>query len=81
MTEYGVQRKLVLLLRLVIGIIRNTKSNKRTSHYLPVYGYNDRKYLVMDPRKGPLEVDESVMKEAFDKVTDIKRDPRMIIFG
>ena len=71
----------ILLLRLVIGLIRNTKTNKRNPHYLPVYGYKNNKYLIMDPRRGALEIEEKLMKESFDKVTDIKRDPRMIVFG
>ena len=71
----------IILLRLVIGIIRNTKTNKRNPHYLPVYGFKDNKYLIMDPRRGALEIDEKTMAEAFNKVIDIKRDPRMIVFG
>ena len=35
----------ILLLRLVIGIIRDSKTNKRNPHYLPVYGFKDNKYL------------------------------------
>lgn len=71
----------VLLLRLVIGIIRDTKDNKRNPHYLPVYGFKDGKFLMMDPKRGPLEVEEATVKEAFDKITEIKRDNRMIIFS
>lgn len=71
----------VLLLRLIIGIVRDTKENKRNPHYLPVYGFEDGKFLIMDPRKGKLAVDESIVQEAFDKVVDVKRDHRMIVFG
>ncbi|MFH1064697.1 MAG: peptidase C39 family protein, partial [Candidatus Woesearchaeota archaeon] len=71
----------VLLLRLIIGIVRGTKENKRNPHYLPVYGYSGGKFLIMDPRKGPMKVDEAVVEEAFDKVTEVKRDHRMIVFG
>jgi ABC-type bacteriocin/lantibiotic exporter with double-glycine peptidase domain len=71
----------VLLLRLIIGVIRDSKDNKRNPHYLPVYGYKDDKFLIMDPKKGPLEVDEQIVKEAFDKVEEVKRDHRMIVFG
>jgi hypothetical protein len=71
----------ILLLRLIIGIVRGSKENKRNSHYLPVYGFKDDKFLVMDPRNGPLEVKEDVMKEAFEKVSEVKRDHRMIVFG
>ncbi len=71
----------VLLLRLVIGIIRDSPDNKRNPHYLPVYGIKENKFLVMDPKRGPLEVDEAQFKDAFDKITEIKRDNRMIIFS
>ncbi len=71
----------VLLLRLIIGIVRGSKENKRNPHYVPVYGYKDGKFLVMDPRLGPTELDEPVFDEAFDKVGEIKRDHRMIVFG
>lgn len=71
----------IILLRLVVGIIRETKTNKRNPHYLPVIGYEKGKYKVMDPRRGELEVDETIMQEAFDKVKAIRRDNRMIIFG
>jgi hypothetical protein len=71
----------VLLLRLIVGVIRNSKENRRSSHYIPVYGYADGKFRIMDPRKGTLEVDEAVVKEAFDKVEEVKRDHRMIVFG
>ncbi len=71
----------VLMLRLIVGIVRGTKENRRNPHYLPVYSYREGKFMVMDPRKGPLEIDESTMKEAFDKVADVRRDHRMIVFG
>jgi ribosomal protein S7 len=35
----------------------------------------------MDPRRGKREADESVVREAFDKVSEVKRDHRMIVFG
>jgi hypothetical protein len=71
----------VLLMRLVIGILRGSKENKRNPHYVPVYGIEKDKFLVMDPKMGILKVDEATMKESFDKVTEIKRDHRMIVFG
>ncbi|MBW2971947.1 peptidase C39 family protein [Candidatus Woesearchaeota archaeon] len=71
----------VLLLRLIIGVVRNTKENKRNPHYLPVFSYKEGKFLVMDPKAGPIELDEERMKEAFEKVAEIKRDHRMIVFG
>ncbi len=71
----------VLLLRLIVGIVRGTKENKRNPHYLPVYGYSKGKFKIMDPRKGPIEVHEVIVQEAFDKVKEVKRDNRMIVFG
>jgi len=71
----------VVLLRLIIGILRGSKENKRNSHYVPVYSYKDGKFKIMDPRNGPLEVDEDVMLDAFEKVSEVKRDHRMIVFG
>jgi len=71
----------ILLLRLLIGIVRQTKENKRNPHYLAVYGCADGTFKVMDPKHGPIEVKEEVMKEAFEKVGDAKRDHRMIVFG
>ncbi|MBW2964032.1 peptidase C39 family protein [Candidatus Woesearchaeota archaeon] len=71
----------VILLRLVVGIIRGTKDNKRNPHYLPVFGYKDGKFTIVDPKMGKLDVDEAVVQEAFDKILELKRDPRMIVFG
>lgn len=71
----------ILLLRLVIGIVRGTKDNKRNPHYLPVFGYKDGKFNLVDPRMGKLSVDEAVVQEAFDKIIELKRDHRMIVFG
>ena len=71
----------VLLLRLIIGLLRGSKENKRNSHYVPVYGMKGDKFLVMDPKAGPLEVEEADMTEAFEKVSEVKRDHRMIVFG
>lgn len=71
----------ILLLRLSAGIIRKSHKNRNSPHYFPVYEFEDGKYKIMDPRKGPLEVDKQTMNEAFDKVIEMKRDPRMIVFG
>jgi hypothetical protein len=71
----------IVLLRLIIGVLRNTKENRRNSHYLPVYGYSGGRFTIMDPRRGKREADESVVREAFDKVSEVKRDHRMIVFG
>jgi ABC-type bacteriocin/lantibiotic exporter with double-glycine peptidase domain len=75
------QQGKVLLLRLIIGIIRGTKDNRRNPHYIPIYGYKDGTFTIMDPKFGPKEVDEKTVEEAFEKVDEIKRDNRMIVFG
>lgn len=71
----------VLLLRLIIGIIRNSPENKRTSHYVPVVSYSKKSFEIFDPKFGRKLVDEKVFKESFEKVKDVKRDHRMIVFG
>ena len=71
----------ILLLRLIIGVIRRSKENKRNPHYMLVYKYENGNFLIMDPKKGRLKIDENIVEQAFDKVTDIRRDHRMIIFG
>ena len=71
----------ILLLRLIIGVLRGSKTNRRNPHYLVVHGYEDKMFKIMDPRRGPLRIAEKIVKEAFDKVIDIDRDHRMIIFG
>ncbi len=70
--------KKILLLRLNVGIIRNTKA---VSNYVAVFGYGNNKFLINDPRQGKLLIPEEQMKEAFETVkTKCKRDNRMIIF-
>ncbi|MBU2561092.1 MAG: peptidase C39 family protein [Nanoarchaeota archaeon] len=71
----------IVLLRLIAGIVRDTKENKRNSHYIPVYDYKDGVFKIMDPKKGSLEVGEATVQEAFEKVSEVKRDHRMIVFG
>ena len=71
----------ILLLRLIIGIVRGSKANRRNPHYMLVQSYEDSKFMIMDPRMGPLKVEEKTVKEAFDRINDIKRDHRMIVFG
>ena len=71
----------LLLLRLIIGVIRGSKENRRNPHYMLVYKYAQKKFLIMDPKHGSLSIDENIVKDAFDKVIDIRRDHRMIIFG
>ncbi len=71
----------IILLRLIIGVVRKSKANRRNPHYMLVYRYEKGNFLIMDPKNGPLNVDEKIVEEAFNKVTDIKRDNRMIVFG
>jgi hypothetical protein len=70
-----------LLLRINIGILRQSKYNKLNVHYIPVYNYGNNKFAVMDPSRGKLIINEALFKEAFEAVeTKCKRDNRMIIF-
>jgi hypothetical protein len=71
----------VVLLRLIVGIVRGTKDNKRSSRYMAVYGYEKGKFKIMDTRRGKVSVDEKIVQEAFDKVVEVKRDNRMVVFG
>lgn len=70
--------KNILLLRLNVGIIRNTKS---VSNYVAVFGYGNNKFLINDSRLGKVLIPEDQMREAFETVKiKCKRDNRMIVF-
>ncbi len=71
----------ILLLRLIIGIIRDSKTNKRTSHYIPVTDYKNKTFTIFDPNRGKLKIPESKFQESFEKIKEVKRDNRMIVFG
>ncbi|NQU79641.1 peptidase C39 family protein [Candidatus Woesearchaeota archaeon] len=77
----ALQQGKIVMLRLITGIIRGSKNNKRNPHYLPIYGYKEGIFNIMDPRRGDTIVSEHIVQEAFNKVKDVKRDHRMIIFG
>jgi hypothetical protein len=71
----------ILLLRLVSGILRGSKRNKRNSHYFAIFGYKAGKFMVLDPKKGQILVEEEALKNSFEKVIEVQRDNRMIVFG
>ncbi|MFQ5474455.1 MAG: peptidase C39 family protein [Candidatus Nanoarchaeia archaeon] len=75
------KRGKVLLLRVIIGQLRDTKVNKRNPHYIPVYKFENGLFHIIDPRRGSVKVREEQFKEAFDSVQNCRRDNRMIIFG
>jgi len=75
------KRGKVLLLRVIIGLLRETNVNKRNPHYLPVYAYEDGFFSIIDPRRGEIKVHEDDFKEAFEAVKSCRRDNRMIIFS
>ena len=75
------KRKKILLLRIIIGLVRGTKVNKRNPHYIPVYKYEDGFFYIIDPRRGNIKIQEELFKEAFEAVHACRRDNRMIIFG
>ncbi len=71
----------VLMVRLLVGVVRETKTNRKIPHFMVIYKYEKGKYYIMDPRRGELKVTEKILREAFDGLKNINRDPRMIIFG
>ena len=71
----------VILVRLIIGVLRNTKTNRRNPHYVPVLGFKDGEFSVIDPQRGLMKVSEDVFTTSFDAVHDCRRDHRMIVFG
>ncbi|MFC1753538.1 peptidase C39 family protein [Thermoproteota archaeon] len=75
------KRKKIILLRIIIGLIRGTKVNKRNPHYIPVYKYEDGFFYLIDPRRGNIKIQEDLLQEAFDAVHNCRRDNRMIVFG
>jgi len=75
------KRKKILLLRIIIGLVRGTKVNKRNPHYIPVYKYEDGFFYILDPRRGNIKIQEELFKEAFEAVHNCRRDNRMLVFG
>jgi len=72
-----------ILLRLIIGVLRDSKLNRRNPHYVPITGYNEstKEFEVIDSQEGFKNVPEALIKNAFDAVRACKRDNRMIVFG
>lgn len=75
------KRNKVLLLRVIIGLLRDTKVNKRNPHYIPVYKYEKGEFHIIDPRRGPVKIKEKEFEAAFNAVKECHRDNRMIVFG
>lgn len=71
----------VLLMRVIIGILRQSDENKRTSHYIPVTSYKNNHFEIFDPRHGKKLVPEMIFQQSFNKIKEVKRDNRMIILG
>jgi predicted double-glycine peptidase len=70
--------KKIIIIRLNVGIFREHKAQ---SNYVVVYGYGDKKFLVIDPKIGKKIIPEEQFKESFETViTKCKRDHRMIVF-
>ena len=74
------KEKKVLMIRVIIGILRDSKLNRRNPHYITVIGY-DGEFSIIDPKNGPKKVSEEIFSTAFDAVHDCRRDHRMIVFG
>ena len=73
--------KKILLMRVIIGILRESSENKRTSHYIPITGYNAGHYEIIDPQHGKRLVPKAIFEESFNKIKEVKRDNRMIVLG
>ncbi|MDD5254210.1 MAG: peptidase C39 family protein [Candidatus Nanoarchaeia archaeon] len=68
----------ILIARMNVGVIREHKAQ---SNYVVIYGYGDKKFLVIDPKSGKKVIPEEQFKEAFETVkTKCKRDNRAIVF-
>ncbi|MDD5331995.1 MAG: peptidase C39 family protein [Candidatus Nanoarchaeia archaeon] len=68
----------ILLVRMNVGVFRDHKAQ---SNFVVVYGYGDKKFLIMDPKVGKKLIPEDQFKESFETVvTKCKRDNRAIVF-
>lgn len=73
------QKNNLLILRLNVKSIRNTKRN--TSNFIVVNGYSNKSFQIIDPFLGGLSIPEETMEECFESLETKKyRDHRMIIF-
>jgi len=73
------QRGSIILLRLNVKSIRDTKRN--TSNYIVVYEHTNRTFQIVDPALGTLSIPEETLKECFESLETKKhRDHRMIVF-
>lgn len=69
----------ILMLRINVGKIRDRKV---TCNYIIIHGYSNKKFLIIDSKKGKMLIPEEEMQEALETVVSKgKRDKRMIIFG
>jgi len=73
--------KKLLMVRLIIGVLRDTKVNKRNPHYIPVIGFSNGEFSIVDPKRGFLKISENKFLEAFEAVHSCRRDNRMLILG
>jgi hypothetical protein len=71
----------VILLRVIIGVLRNTKVNKRNPHYIPIISFEKNLFKIFDPQRGEQAVPEDKLKESFEAVKECKRDHRMLVLG
>ncbi|MBI5398130.1 peptidase C39 family protein [Candidatus Woesearchaeota archaeon] len=74
-------QKKVVVLRVIIGILRGTKVNRRNPHYISIFAYENGQYTILDPRNGKRVVSKEKLQEAFAAVKDCKRDHRMLVLG
>ena len=73
------QQGKIIMVRINIGILREQKA---LSHYVLVYGYSKKAFLVIDPSEGQRLVTLPEMQQALDTLeTKKKRDLRMLVFS
>jgi hypothetical protein len=76
----SMKKDMQVIVRLNAQIFRG---GKPSSHFFPVFSYENSKFLIVDPKKGELQsLSENDMKEALNSVnTKCKRDKRMLIIN
>ena len=73
------QQGKIIMVRINIGILREQKA---LSHYVVVYGYSKKAFLVIDPSEGQRLVTLPELQQALDTLeTKKKRDLRMLVFS
>ena len=70
----------VLMVRLIIGILRDSKNNRRNPHYVPVFKHENGFFHVIDSNRGIKKISSELLRKAFEAVHECHRDNRMMVF-